>query len=249
MGQKDLGKLDKAIPIPFYYQITDILLRKIESEEFKPHERIPSEDELAAIFNVSRMTVRQAILKLVNEGKLYRRQGYGTFVAEPKIERKVARLTSATLDIREAGLEPGSIILEKKVFKPAEEVRRILKLNNEDDVIEIIRLRLADGEPIAIGQAILPVRLFPQLASAELESVLSLTQFLEEEYGCKIAYAEQKIQAVSADSYQSKLLKIKKGSSLLYLNRIFYSKAHAPIGIFDSFYRGDRYIFTSTLYR
>jgi GntR family transcriptional regulator len=249
MGQNDLGKLDKAVPIPFYYQITDILLRKIESKEYKPHERIPSEDEFAAIFNVSRMTVRQAVLKLVNEGKLYRRQGYGTFVAEPKIERKVAKLTSATLDIKEAGLEPGSIILERNVLTPAEEVRRMLSLGSGDEIIEIIRLRLADGEPIAISRAILPVRIFPQLVTAGLEGVLSLTQFLEQEYGCKIAYAEQKIQAVSADSYQSKLLKIKRGSPLLYLNRIFHSNAQSPIGIFDSFYRGDRYIFTSTLYR
>jgi GntR family transcriptional regulator len=249
MDPKDLGNIDRSVPIPFYYQISDILLKKIESREFLPHQQIPSEDQLASIFGVSRMTVRQAISSLVNNGKLYRKHGHGTFIAEPMIERKVARLSSVTVDIEEAGLRPGSIILQKRVVKPPEKVQGLLKLKEGDEILEILRLRLANEEPLAIGKARIPVKLFPRLVEADLEGVLSLTQYLEREFGCKIDYAEQSIQAVSADSYQAKLLKIRRGASLLHLSRIFFTNDHVAIGIFETFYRGDRYIFTSTLYR
>jgi len=79
--------------------------------------------------------------------------------------------------------------------------------------------------------------------------VVSLTMLLEENRGCKIAYAEQRLQAARADSYQAKLLKIRKGGPLIDLHRIFYLADHTPIGVFESFYRSDRYVFTSTLYQ
>ncbi len=245
----NLDPIDKSNPIPLYYQISDILLRKIEGKEFKPHQQIPTEEELTSIFQVSRMTVRQAIVKMVNEGILYRKRGHGTFVAEPKIERKVAKLTSATVDMEEAGLKPGAIILHKKVINPNEEERNILRLSPADRALEVLRLRLANGQPIAISRAVISLKKYPRMAEADLEGIVSLTQFMEEHCGCKIAYADQKIKAVNASIEQSRFLKIKKGTSLLHLNRVFYNYDRDPIGIFESFYRGDRYVFTSTLYR
>lgn len=249
MVENNLGKIDKGIPVPLYYQICDILLRKIEAREFLPDQQIPSEGELASIFEVNRMTVRQAIIKLVNEGKLCRKRGYGTFVTEPKIERKVARLVSFYTNMEEAGLRPSSVILQKKVVQATDTARDILNLQKGEMVVKIIRLRLANDEPIAIGKSVIPVRLCPSLAEENLDGVGSLTQFMEQKGGCKIAYAEQRMQAVDADSYQAKLLEIRKGSPLLHLSRVFYSNDHCPVGIFETFYRGDRYVFTSTLYR
>ncbi len=249
MEDRNLGPIDKNSPIPFYFQITDILLKRIKEGKFKPHQQIPTEEELTAIFQVSRMTVRQAISKMVSEGILYRKRGHGTFVGEPRLERKVARLTSATVDMEEAGLKPGAVLLERKVIRPSEEERSILNLGEEDHVLEVVRLRLANEQPIAIGRAVIPTRSYPELVKANLEGVVSLTQFMEEHCGCKIAYAHQKIRAVNATSEQSRLLKIKKGTALLHLNRVFYTNDHQPIGVFESFYRGDRYVFTSALYR
>jgi len=249
MEGKNLGPIDKNSPIPFYFQINDILLRKIKAGKFKPHQQIPTEEELTAIFQVSRMTVRQAISKMVSEGILYRKRGHGTFVAEPRLERKVAKLTSATVDMEEAGLKPGAVLLERKVIQPTEEERSILNLGKEEPVLEVVRLRLANEQPIAIGRAVIPVRSYPELIEADLDGVVSLTQFMEEHCDCKIGYAHQKIRAVSATADQSRLLKIKKGTSLLHLNRVFYTNNHQPIGVFESFYRGDRYVFTSALYR
>ena len=102
MTENELGKINKGLPIPLYYQISDILLRKIAAQEVRPHQQIPSEEKLAGVFEVSRLTARQAIQKLVNEEKLYRKRGHGTFVAEPKIERKVARLSSVARPSRAA---------------------------------------------------------------------------------------------------------------------------------------------------
>jgi len=197
---------------------------------------------------VSRMTTRQAVLKLLNEGKIYRKRGQGTFVAEPKIERKVARLTTFEGDMKGAGLRPNAVIIQKNTIKAVDKVKKILKLGKGEPVVETIRLRLANDQPIAIAISVVPVKVCPRLEEETLEGVISLTTFMEEKYGLKIAYAEQKIQAIDADSYQSKLLKIKKGNPLLHLHRVFYSSDHTPIGLFESFYRGDRYVFTSTLY-
>jgi GntR family transcriptional regulator len=248
MVEKNLGKIDKGIPVPLYYQIGDVILRKIEAREFLPNQQIPAEGELASIFEVNRMTVRQAIIKLVNEGKLYRKRGLGTFVAEPKIERKVAKLVSFDADMKEAGFRPHSIILEKKVVKATDEIKDILKLKEGEMVVNIIRLRLANDQPIAIAKSLIPVKLCPSLVEENLDSVVSITQFITQKTSCKLAYAEQKIQAVAADSYQAKLLQIRKGSPLLHLYRVFNSTDHSPVGIFETSYRGDRYVFTSTLY-
>ena len=247
MTEKELGKIDKGLPIPLYYQISDILLQKITAQEIRPHQQIPSEEKLAGVFEVSRLTARQAIQKLVNEEKLYRKRGHGTFVAEPKIERKVAKLSSVAEDMERAGLKPGSVILEKNIILPKEEERSVLGLKAKEKVLEIKRLRLADHQPIAIGRSLIPVSLYPGLADETLAGVVSLTRFLEEKYGLRIGYAHQKIQAVNATPEQAKLLKIKKGTSLLYMNRVFFTPDRNPVGIFETFYRGDRYIFTSNL--
>lgn len=248
MMPNNLGEIVKGIPIPLYYQICDLLLRKIEKGQFRPHQQIPTEEELTANFEVSRMTVRQAINKLVNDGMLYRKRGRGTFVGEPKIERKVAKLSSVAEDTEKAGLRPGSVILEKKIIQPTEEERTMLRLKSQEKVLEINRLRLANDQPIAIGRSLIPLSRFPNLSREEFAGVVSLTRFLEEKYGLRIGYAHQKIQAVNATPEQAKLLKIKKGTSLLHLNRVFFTPDQNPVGIFENFYRGDRYIFTSTLY-
>jgi GntR family transcriptional regulator len=249
MIKNTLGEIDQNSPVPLYYQIHNIILEKIDAKEFVPHQQIPSEDELASMFEVSRMTSRQAVLKLLNEGRIYRKRGQGTFVAEPKIERKVARLTTFEADMKEAGLRPKAVVIQKNTIKAVDEVKKVLKLEEEEPVVKTVRLRLANDQPIAIAISVVPVKVCPSLEEETLEGVISLTMFMEEKYGLKIAYAEQKIQAIRANSYQSKLLKTKKGNPLLQLHRVFYSSDHTPVGLFESFYRGDRYVFTSTLYR
>ncbi|MCX5909267.1 MAG: GntR family transcriptional regulator [Deltaproteobacteria bacterium] len=249
MVGNNFGPIDKNSPVPLYFQINDILLKKIKAEEFKTHQQIPTEEELTATFQVSRMTVRQAISKMVTEGILYRKRGHGTFVAEPKLERKVAKLTSATVDMEEAGLKPGAIILHKKIMTPNEEERNILGLRPKEHVLEILRLRLANDQPIAIGRAVIPLKKYPDLVQANLDGVVSLTQYMEQNCGCRIAYADQKIKAMNANAQQARLLKIKKGTSVVHLNRVIFDYDRDPIGIFESFYRGDRYVFTSTLYK
>ena len=103
-------------------------------------------------------------------------------------------------------------------------------------------------EAQAPGRSLLPLRLYPGLSREKFLGIVSLTRFLEEKYGLRIGYAHQKIQAVNASQEQARLLKIKAGASLLHLNRVFFTPDQRPLGIFENFYRGDRYIFTSTLY-
>lgn len=110
--------LEKNSHIPIYIQIEEIIKQRIYLEEYKIGETIPSERELSAQFDVSRMTVRQSITNLVNSGLLYREKGRGTYVANPKLEQPLKGLTSFTEDMRARGMEPSSKVLRfEKLYR------------------------------------------------------------------------------------------------------------------------------------
>ena len=98
--------LDRELPVPLYHQLKSLLLRRIEVGELKPNARLQTEDQLAAAYQVSKATVRQALGELVHAGYLRREQGRGTFVAEPRVDQGPTELTSFTVDMRRRGLGP-----------------------------------------------------------------------------------------------------------------------------------------------
>src|SRR6516225_11268955 len=108
-------------PLPRYYQLKEIMRERVQSNEWKPGEHIPSERELSETYGISRMTARQAITDLVNEGLFYREQGKGTFVSERKITQQLIHLTGFTEDIRARGQKPGTKVLSAQMF-PADEI-------------------------------------------------------------------------------------------------------------------------------
>src|ERR1700676_501570 len=136
--------IDKRSPIPMYYQIMRQLLEKIQGGEFAVDSTLPPERELAETYKVSRMTVRQAIIELVNEGILVRRKGIGTFVAPPKLEQALSRLTSFTEDMAQRGMKASSRIISFKEIVPDAAIRKTLGLQAEEKAFECVRLRLAD---------------------------------------------------------------------------------------------------------
>src|SRR5258708_39864193 len=107
-------------PLPRYYQLKEIIRERIRSGEWKPGELIPSERELSEQYKISRMTARQAITELVNEGMFYREQGKGTFVSRHKITQQLIRLTGFTEDIKTRGQRPGTKVLSAQM-SPADE--------------------------------------------------------------------------------------------------------------------------------
>src|SRR5258708_9755502 len=167
---KRSGGIDKHSPIPMYYQIMSQLREKIAAGEYAVNSTLPPERELVETYHVSRMTIRQAILELVNEGILVRRKGIGTFVAPPKLEQALSRLTSFTEDMAQRGMKAGSRIISFKEMLPDPTTRKTLELRAEDKVFECVRLRLADEEPMPLETPILLPSICPVLRQHNLKN-------------------------------------------------------------------------------
>ncbi len=239
--------VQRQSPVPLYYQISNYILEKIASGELKPDERIPSEGDLSSIFHVSRMTAREAITRLVNEGILYRKQGKGTFVSQPRIERQTNRLTGFFEDMLERGLRPSSKVFEIEVIGADRHVSKLLHLNEGEPAIRIRRLRLANDEPMAFQVVHLPEKLCPQLVQEDLSSQ-SLYGLLEKKYGLRLVRAEERIQAVKAGVREAALLG-KRDLPLLAIERVTYLADDVPIELVNTLYRGDRYVYHTIAYR
>lgn len=251
MALRDLKKgdsIDKQSPIPMYYQIMNQLREKIEAGEYPVESALPPERELVEAYDVSRMTIRQAILELVNEGILVRRRGIGTFVAPPKIEQALSSLTSFTEDMAQRGMKAGSRIVSFKEIVPDPTIRKSLGLNADEMAYECVRLRLADEEPMALETTTLVASLCPGLRAEDVENQ-SLYKVLGERWNIELDYAMQTLEPVLAPPYEASLLHVAPGSPLLLMHRVTYDYSGRAFEHVKSLYRGDRYKFVIELHR
>lgn len=243
-----MRKVNKNSPLPLYYQLKDIICEMIENEELKPNDPIPPERELCEYHGVSRMTVNKAITNLVNEGLVYREQGKGTFVAKPKEGYQLTRLLSFTEDMKAKGLQVDTRIISFHKKASTRKLQKALNLSENEEVFEIKRLRLVEGEPYALETAYLPVNLCAGLTMEKLEGK-SLYDILLNEYGLKMDYAHQTIEAVILDEYESEMLNVPEKSIALMLSRKTYLEGDRPMELTKAVYRGDKYKFEVVLRR
>ncbi|KMY56906.1 GntR family transcriptional regulator [Geobacillus sp. FSL K6-0789] len=233
--------INKQSPIPIYYQLEQYIKEKIEKGEWQPGEIIPSERELAGMYDISRMTVRQAVNNLVNDGYLIRRRGKGTFVAAQKIEQPLKGLTSFSEDMRARGMEPGTIVLSFETVPASEKLAEGLGVAEGDDLYKVRRLRLADGLPMALETLYIPVHLVPGLTRDVVSG--SVYEFIEKEKGLVIGSAVQTLEASVARQVEAEHLKMKEGAPVLLLERRTHLVDGRPLEVVKSVYRGDRYKF------
>lgn len=233
--------------MPLYFQIKSRLLEAIESGALKSGDRVPSERELTTQFAVSRMTARQALTELETQGYLYRVQGKGTFVSTPKLEQPLVQLTSFTEDMRRRGLEPGARVLSASEVEAGRKAARALGIAENARVIRFERLRLAGGFPMALEISHVASERFPGLAGSDLNN-RSLYQIFEQ-YGIRLSRATQSLEAVAANAYEAEILHVREGAPLLMLERVSRDDQDQPVEYVKSLYRGDRYRFTTELYR
>ena len=236
-GADGAVRIDHQSPVPKYFQLREILLDLVESE-LGADQVIPSEREMSSRFGLSRMTVRQAVDHLVSEGRLYRVQGKGTFVARPKIEMPL-RLASFTEDMRARGLEPGSRDLDRRTDSASAHLARALQIEPGDPVHVIERLRTADGIPMAVERSHIPEAVAPGLADESLAD-RSLYDVLAATYGVLLDRGEQTIEAGIADPADAALLELPGGSAVLLLQRRSFA-GDRPVEFAVSTYRADRY--------
>ena len=234
--------IDKRRPVPMYYQIMRQLLEKIHDGEYAVDSMLPPERELAETYKVSRMTVRQAIIELVNEGILVRRKGIGTFVAPPKLEQALSKLTSFTEDMAQRGMRAGARVISFEEIIPEPVIQKMLGWGATEKAYECVRLRLADDEPMALETTTLPTWLCPGLSRQDLEDH-SLYRLLAERWGARLDYATQSIEPACASPYEASLLHVAVNTPLLLMHRITHDQGGRAIEHVKSLYRGDRYKF------
>jgi GntR family transcriptional regulator len=233
-----------AGPRPKHAQLRDALA-ELAATELRPDAAIPSERELMATYDVSRATVRKAIDGLVADGLLTRVHGRGTFVARPRLESRL-HLASFSQDMRRRGLTPSTRLLAVELDRPPAEVAKALDLDGEGKAWRLDRVRLADGQPIALENGWYPQAPLPGLDRHDLGG--SLYELFADVFGLTIDTAEQTLWGESADDVVAARLDAPVHTPLLVFRRVA-SAAGRPIEYVVSRYRGDRYQIHMTLGR
>ncbi|MDI7247860.1 MAG: GntR family transcriptional regulator [Bacillota bacterium] len=231
---------NRNISTPLYHQIRDFLREELRNESLRPGERIPSEAELSVRYRVSRITVKQAIQSLVQEGLLYRMQGKGTFVARPKVAHNLNRITSFSQQMRDRGMKPSTKILEVEIVAARGRVREALAIAEGTLVTKVRRLRLADGEIMGVQTAHVPVDMCPDLADV-LQDNMSLYELLRTRYGLGPVRAIENYTAIPLDPYDARLLEVPEGSPALFAERMTYLGDNRCLEYVVSILRADRY--------
>jgi GntR family transcriptional regulator len=231
------------MPTPKHLAITNAL--REQCLDLPAGSRLPSEKELAVRFEVSRMTVRQALDALAAEGRVERVPGSGTFVRRPTVAMG-PNLTSFTEDMRARGLLPHSrvVALEEVVAPP--QVATDLGVEEDGKVIRMERLRFADDEPMCLEVAYLPMRFRRVLDEADLTG--SLHEALAKT-GTVVAAGSRRVRAVTAPTRDAELLGLPDQAPALEIVDVFCDPNHRPVHRSRSRYRFDRYEVMSELHR
>jgi len=226
--------------IPLHTQITETLRLQIQSTELKAGENFPSERELAERYGVSRMTVRQALRHLRQEGLIYHERGVGTFVSSRKIDVHTRNLSGFSDEMVSLGLAPSSRVLELKRESAGAKIGRDLDLETGAEVFHLERLRLADDEPMAFESTYLPSALCPELDRIDLTKN-SLYKVLVENYNLQMDHAAESLEAAAANRFLAQQLAIKTGAPVLVVHRVVFTESNQPIESAHTTYRADRY--------
>ena len=221
----------------------DLVLDLID--EMEVGQAIPSERQLSADLGVSRLTVRAALDDLAREGYLIRRRGAGTFVSEPKIAQELT-MTSFTDDMRRRGMRAASRTLELKVSPAGARLGRLLRVSPSERIVVARRLRLADGESMAIEALHVRERHIPGLTAKDLDEH-SFYELLHERYGISIVGGTQTIEPTVTDEEESAVLGVPLHSPAFRFERVTQSDAGEIVEFTESVYRGDRYRLVTAL--
>jgi GntR family transcriptional regulator len=233
--------------VPVYVQIRETLRGEITGGILKRGERLPSEHELASKFKVSRMTIRESIEDLVDEGLLYRRHGVGTFVAFPHLQRDHTRLTSFFDKAEDEGINVRVTLLSLEVIPATPKVAKALDLPLGSQVIRVKTLRYANDVPITVHDAHIPHKLFASIVNENLEAQHLWTLF--EKCGYKVKRAIQRLEAREASKEIAHLMKIIVGAPVLFKERTVYADDGTPVEFTYCYNRGDIYSLTVALER
>jgi GntR family transcriptional regulator len=228
--------------IPYYMQLKDIIVEMIDSGIFKRGEQIPTENELAAQHGISRPTVRQALGELVQEGYLLKKRGLGTFVSNPVFSGDASTFTTFAEEMAATGLQHRAKVVRKTMLNATERIAQDLGIKPSAQVYEIVRVRMANDEPLVIRTSIIPCHLYPLLLEEDLETVALYDTLAKK--GIVPYRSKQSFQAVGANHEEAHLLQIPLGAPLILWTGIVFSENDMPIEKVRALYSGSRFRFT-----
>ncbi|HEY8743447.1 MAG TPA: GntR family transcriptional regulator [Chloroflexota bacterium] len=227
-------------PIPLYYRLREALRARVAQGEVAVGSLFPTEQELCAQYGVSRTTVREAIQGLVQEGLLVRKQGKGTFVAAPKIEEELGMLVGFTERMEARGLRPSARTLSTEVVTVHGREAELLELPEGSKVYRIVRLRLANDEPMSVETGIFPYDIGLRVTQANLDEV-GYYPLLEGHHGFHLSEADQTIEARQATAEEAGLLQLRRRATVVVMERRTTDTSGRRIELVRGAYRADRY--------
>ena len=232
--------IDRNSPTPLYYQLKEELALLIRNGTYPAGSKLPPELAISQELGLSRGTVRQAIGSLVNEGRLHRVQGHGTYVSKsPPALRLAQHFTSFAEDMREIDVLFSTRLLSQESMPARGRLLTKLNLSHGDDVFYLKRLGEVEGEPFVLAFTYLSEALCPGLLAKDLIN-RPLYDVLEQDYGLRLARATRTLEATAADEHEAKLRGIPLGAPIHFLHSRAYLEDGRPIEYSRLRFRGDR---------
>ncbi|MGD0122088.1 MAG: GntR family transcriptional regulator [Candidatus Limnocylindrales bacterium] len=225
-------------PIPLHHQVYLDLRAGLDSREWAPGERLPTERTLAAEYGCSLITVRRALDELVREGRLERTRGLGTFAKLPPLVRDLAQPLGFTDEMRPLGLHPYAVVVTARTEVATPAVGASLHLGLRASVHFLERVRGADGVPFLLEQAYLPAERFPGLLDEDYTTA-SLYEVLERRYQCRVTLTRETIAACLPSAREARLLNMPQSTASLWLQGIAYS-SEVPVEFSRTIVSGER---------
>lgn len=234
---------DATTASPLYAQLAQKLAQAIRNRDYLPDEALPSERVLAESLNLSRVTARKAIDRLVEQGLVVRRRGSGNYIA-PRLEQPLSRLTSFSEELQQRGFSPSSRWLARVCTAAAPDEQLALGLSPGSRVARLERLRLADDVVMAYEVSVLPEQLLPDPSQvgASLYSYLATL-------GRAPVRALQHLRALNAEARLAQLLQVPTGRAVLFITRVGYLDTGQAVELTRSYCRSDYYDFVAEMRR
>lgn len=234
------GELDSSSYVPLYHQLKEVLKRRIAAGEWKTGQMIPSENELAAVFDISAGTVKKALLELARDGVVVRRQGKGTFVARPDFKRSFFRFFRHGAGQNIEGVIPESRVLFCGTASPPARVREALNLSADRRCLLIKRIRSLHETPLMYEHIHLPRKMFNGFEKIDISQEL-LYPIYESRFHVPIVWAEEFLEPRLAAGDIAGHLGLAEGDPVIYIERIAYTFRDVPVEFRSSYGRGDRF--------
>jgi GntR family transcriptional regulator len=237
-----LGVLERKIP--HYLKIYRDLRRRIEEGELAPGDRLPPQRDLSGQFNVTLMTLRQAIQLLESEGLVWTRQGLGTYVSPKRVSYDMRTLRSLAQEMSAQGRPLTTRVLSRRNVEAKPHAAELLELDPGERLLELERLRRIDGKPVVYQRSHIPLWIAADLEALDLEGG-SLYDHLDQTLGIEVVRAHETLRPIVLAGREARLLRATEGSPAILSERLTYTIGDRPIVYDEATLPGDRIVVTA----